>query len=242
MKIRYFDTLESTNNYCKLLNLKSVEEFTVIYAGKQSAGIGQQGNVWVSEPYKNLTFSLILKPSFLSASDQYQLTMMLAVATAETVSTCLPHCKTSIKWPNDIYVDDNKICGILTTCRIQNGQLADAICGIGLNVNQTEFPSWLPNPVSMKAIDNKEHDISSILTLLLTKIQEQYYMMQSDSATLRARYLSLLYRRGIEASYRYQGHTIQATITGINSFGHLLLTSSSGETLCCDLKEIQFIK
>ena len=90
MDIRWFETLESTNNYCKLLDPKTVGEFTVICARRQTAGIGQQGNVWASEPYKNLTFSLILKPTFLAADEQYRLTMAIALAVAGRWSTRSP--------------------------------------------------------------------------------------------------------------------------------------------------------
>lgn len=241
MDIRYFDTLESTNNYCKLLDLDKVEEFTIIRAGQQTAGIGQKGNVWVSEPYKNLTFSLILKPTFIPAKAQYTLTMMIAVAVAESVAECLQQKDVFIKWPNDIYIYEKKICGILATSYIQQEKISHTICGIGLNINQTTFPDWIPNPVSLKLLDGKEHDLEIVLHSLIEKIRKYYNILKSDSTEIKEAYLSKLYRRGIEAEYKYKGVKIRGTILGVNDFGHLILMSTNRGTLNCDLKELEFI-
>ena len=241
MDIRYFDTLESTNLYCKLLDPDSVEEFTVICARTQTAGIGQPGNVWVSQPGANLTFSLILKPSFLAAADQYELTMMLAVAVAESVSQRVGTHPVAIKWPNDIYVGDKKICGILTTGQIHNTHLSQAICGVGLNVNQTTFPAWVPDPTSLKILTGTDHDIEGVLGDLLRQISLRYEQLKSDAEAIRTRYLQLLYRKDREASYETADGIVHATITGVDRFGHLLLRRADGTAMTCDIKTIRFI-
>ena len=296
--IRWFDTLESTNNYCKLLDPRSVGEFTVICARRQTAGIGQQGNVWVSEPDKNLTFSLILKPAFLAAEDQYNLTMALALAVAETLEQQLsvrrspfsvpsspfsvpsspfsvpsspfsvpsspfsvPSSPFSvlrspfsvlrspfsvhIKWPNDIYVGDRKVCGILVTNQLSGGHIASSICGIGLNVNQTRFPDWVPNPTSL-LLESPEHtpfDLDAVLDLLLNNIQLRYNQLRQPdgAAAIKADYLRRLYRLGIEADFIHEGQPLRATITGIDRYGHLQLTTADGATLTCAMKEIRFV-
>lgn len=242
MDIRFFDTLESTNNYCKLLDLTQVEEFTVICARNQTAGIGQQGNVWVSEPYKNLTFSLILKPTFLPASDQYQLTIAISVAVAETVSQLLPNHRTYIKWPNDIYVGDRKICGTLTINQLTGNEISSAICGIGLNVNQTVFPQWVPNPTSLKLLTCKDYDIEELLSLLTCNIEKCYLELHHDARNLHAKYMERLYRLGTMARYNYKGADINATITGINAFGQLQLLTDQNQAISCSIKEITFLQ
>ena len=255
--IRWFDTLESTNNYCKLLDINSVEEFTVVCARRQTAGIGQQGNVWVSEPDKNLTFSLILKPTFINAADQYNLTMALALAVAETLEQQLsaPHSPLSafrfplsaqIKWPNDIYVGDRKVCGILTTNHLSDGHISSSICGIGLNVNQTVFPDWVSNPTSLlleSPSGQNPFDLNAVLSALLDNILRRYSQLRQPSAfgTLRADYLRRLYRLGVEADYIHDGQPLRATITGIDRYGHLQLTTASGTSLSCAMKEIKFL-
>ena len=147
MKIEKFDTLPSTNQYCELLNLDETEEFTVIVARTQTAGIGQRGNHWEAKPDKNLTFSLVLKPTWLPVADQYQLTKAVSLGIADCLMPLIAEGdrRVRIKWPNDIYVDNNKICGILITHRITNGQIAASVVGIGLNVNQQTFPDWVPH-------------------------------------------------------------------------------------------------
>jgi len=242
MYIHYFDHLASTNNYCKLLDLNTVEEFTLICARNQTAGIGQQGNHWESEPYKNLTFSLILKPAFLAAADQYQLTMALALAITDFLDSELHRDDITIKWPNDIYVGNSKICGTLVTCQLQKDHLANAICGVGLNVNQTIFPSWVPNPVSMVLIDNKQRDLDALLPLLAHHIENRYRSLRvPDGTSLRQNYVNRLYRMGSRAAYVYKGETIEATITGIDHYGHLILNTSDGSDLICNMKEVRFI-
>ena len=261
--ILWFDSLESTNNYCKLLDLNTVEEFTVICARSQTAGIGQQGNHWASEPSKNLTFSLILKPTFLRAADQYSLTMAIALAIADTLDLLIsnpkrnqfaPSGRVQIKWPNDIYVGTpseqhyRKICGILVTNQLSGSHIATSICGIGLNVNQTCFPAWVPNPTSLLLEASAPPSptpfaIDTVLDTVLDCILHRYRQLSLHDGpdAIKTDYLSRLYRLGQEASYFYNGKTIRATITGIDHFGHLLLTTSTGSHLSCALKEISFL-
>jgi BirA family biotin operon repressor/biotin-[acetyl-CoA-carboxylase] ligase len=247
MDIRFFDKLESTNNYGKLLDPNTVGEFTVICARQQTAGIGQQGNIWVSEPYKNLTFSVILKPTFLAADEQYNLTMAIALAVADTVehqlSTLRSPFSVHIKWPNDIYVDDSKICGTLVTNQLCGSHISQSICGIGLNVNQTVFPDWLPNPTSLKQLISTDSDLEPLLQNILENLRDCYQQLKDHEGTddIKARYMSRFYRLGIEAEYIYNDSPIRATITGIDRYGHLQLTTANGLQLSCGMKEIKFI-
>lgn len=241
MNIQYHEALASTNEYCKLLDLNTVGEFTVIWAGTQTDGIGQQGNHWDSEPGKNLTFSIILKPTFLPASEQYKLTMAVAVAVAEWTERQLNGTPVKIKWPNDIYVGDKKICGILTSCNLHGGHVSDAICGIGLNVNQTHFANWIPNPVSLKQLTGTELDNGALIASLTEHIEQAYKLLQKKDKTLKERYLSRLYRLGAASRYRVKGTPVTATIEGVDDFGRLLLKKDDSDILVCNLKEIQFI-
>ena len=244
MKIEQFDTLPSTNQYCELLNLDETEEFTVIVARTQTAGIGQRGNHWEAETGKNLTFSLMLKPTWLPVADQYQLTKAVSLGIVDCLIPLIAEgeSRVHIKWPNDIYVDNNKICGILITHRIAGGQIVASVVGIGLNVNQEAFPSWVSNPISLKLLTAQEWALDEVLERLLKYIAERYEELQnSPIGALDAPYLQLLLRRGEEALYGYQEQTISATITDVNRFGHLQLVTDKGERLSCQLKEIQFL-
>ena len=245
MDIRFFDELESTNKYCKLLDTKSVGEFTVVVAHSQTAGIGQQGNVWVSEPGKNLTFSIILKPTFLAAADQWQLTMMLAVAVRKSIddiySKFIIHNSTLIKWPNDIYVGDKKVCGILTTATVSNGHISSAICGIGLNVNQVVFPEWVPNPTSLALITNRQFDLETILLSLLSDIEKEYQTLRVTPIYIKEEYLNNMYRIGVNSKFEHSGKVFTGRITGIDRFGRLIIATDDMGEKTFDLKEVKFI-
>lgn len=244
MKIHFFDTLPSTNRYCELLSPDETEEFDVIVAREQTDGIGQRGNRWVSEAGNNLTFSIILKPVFLSMADQYLLTKAVALGVRDWLVTIIPDGvrQVHIKWPNDIYVGDKKIGGILTQNSIQHGHLTRSIVGIGINVNQTVFPSAAGNATSVRLTTGKATDLQQSLEAVIDTVERRYRQLADKQRdTLDADYLSSLYRLGHPAPYRYHDSVITATICGVNRYGHLLLRVDDGQTLTCQLKEIQFL-
>ena len=234
--------MTSTNQYCELLNLDEVGEFTVIVARSQTAGIGQRGNHWSSEDGKNLTFSLILKPNFLPAADQFRITQAVSLAVVDTLVPLLPRWQGQIriKWPNDIYVASSKICGILVSNRLQHDTLQASIVGIGLNVNQTRFPDWVPNPVSIAQLLHEEIPLKPLLTQLCDRLACRYRRLQQHLDD-KEEYLSLLLNRGIESDYLYQGTRIRATLLDVNRYGHLQLVTSDGQPLSCGMKEIAFL-
>lgn len=244
MKIEKFDTLPSTNQYCELLNLSETEEFTVIVARTQTAGIGQRGNHWEAAPGKNLTFSLVMKPTWLPIADQYQLTKAVSLGIADYLMPLIAEGerRVRIKWPNDIYVDERKICGILITHRIAGGQIVASVVGIGLNVNQIDFLEWVPNPTSLGLLTGQEWPLDETLEKMLDCIAHRYSELRDNPiGTFDEPYLNLLLRRGVEAQYGYQGQTITATLLDVNRYGHLQLVTDKGERLSCQLKEIQFL-
>lgn len=242
MNLIRFDTLESTNKYCELLNLSDVEEFSVIWALSQTAGIGQRGNCWSSAPGQNLTFSLILKPAFLEASCQFLLTKAVSLGIIDFLSGLLGNdARLAIKWPNDIYVDCSKICGILVSNRLHGTAISHSICGIGLNVNQRQFPDWVPNPTSLSQITGRSHPLKPLLLSLVRHIELRYLALQSNPAALDEDYLSRLLFLGQERTYLIHGQPLRATIQGVSKQGHLLLLQSGTlAPISCDLKEIQF--
>lgn len=253
MRIEKFDSLESTNKYCEALDLGKVEDFTCYWALEQTAGIGQRGNHWESAPGENLTFSLVLHPSFLPADRQFKLTQALSLAIRDLLSTIHYPLPTHIKWPNDIYVGGKKICGTLVSTRLVGTQIASAVCGIGLNVNQTVFPDWVPNPTSLSLLTGKNYDLEPLLRQLLACIETRYNELRSGRDFGRE-YLDCLLNLGVEADYIiYSGVQIlptthyplpakvKATITGVDPHGRLLLTTADGRSLSCGMKEIAFL-
>ena len=242
MPIVRFDSLESTNKYCEALDLAQVGDFTCYWAIVQTAGIGQRGNCWASAPGENLTFSLVLHPSFLPADRQFRLTQALSLAICDFLSTFHFPFSTFIKWPNDIYVSGRKICGTLISAHISpfTSHLSTCICGIGLNVNQREFPDWVPNPTSVSLLTGQRHDLEPLLRQLLACIERRYNELKSGQDP-EPEYLDRLLNLGVPARYRYNEEEITATVTGVDPHGRLLLTASDGRRLSCGMKEISLL-
>lgn len=248
-KIHGLDSVESTNKYCEALDLMQVGDFTCFWASEQTAGIGQRGNHWASAPGENLTFSLVLHPTFLPAERQFKLTEALSLAIVDFFSIFNFHFSIRIKWPNDIYVGDKKICGTLISNRVtiqaitHSDNLAiisSAVCGIGLNVNQTAFPDWVPNPTSLCLLTGRHYELESLLMQLLQCIEVRYNALR-EGVDMEQEYLSHLLNLGIAARYKYEEKKIVATITGVDPHGRLLLTAEDGRRLSCGMKEIALL-
>ena len=239
MQIVRLDSVESTNKYCEVLDLAEVEDFTCYWALEQTAGIGQRGNHWHSAPGLNLTFSLVLKPVWLAAARQFMLTQAISLAITDLLATYHLPQTTHIKWPNDIYVGRKKICGTLTSARLAGDVIATAICGIGLNVNETDFPDWVPNPTSLRQLTGETYDPEEVLHTLLACIEHRYNALR-DGADISAEYLGLLLGRGEKRRYTYLGQPVTATIEGVDDYGRLLLTTDEGSQLCCNMKELAY--
>ena len=121
----------------------------VIATREQTAGRGQRGNSWEAEPGKNLTFSMLLRPRGLHAARQFELSMVVSLAIADAIDALLPQgVRTAVKWPNDIYIGMEKVCGILIENRLAGPFIEYSVAGIGININQRRFLSDAPNPTS----------------------------------------------------------------------------------------------
>lgn len=242
MTITHLDIVDSTHHYCQLLDLQQLEELALFWADFQTAGIGQRGNRWESQKGKNLTFSFILHPSFLAPAHQYRLTEALALGVVDWLQPLLPSHRVYIKWPNDIYVGHSKICGMLNEAHLGGSRFSSAIASIGLNVNQTSFPEWVPNPVSLKQLSGFDYHLEECLHSVMNCIKQRYEQLKKGGTNdIHCLYLERLLQRGEACFYRYQGEVIGATITDVNSYGHLQLFTNQGQQISCQLKEITYI-
>lgn len=240
MTIHSFDSLESTNKYCEALDLNEVGDFTCYWALRQTAGIGQRGNHWHASPGQNLTFSLVLKPTFLPADRQFRLTQTISLALVDMLSAFNLPFSVHIKWPNDVYVGNKKICGTLITTRLHGSHIESAICGVGLNVNEACFPDWVPNPTSLQQLTGKNYDLETLLQHLLQCIERRYAALRRGYDP-QSEYLAHLMNLGRAAKYIYQDDEIMAVITGVDDFGRLQLTTADGRRLSCAMKEISYV-
>lgn len=249
--IRWFDTVDSTNT--QLMNDKAALPDRSVYAALfQTAGRGQKGNRWESRPGENLTFSLLVKPRRLAVQEQFILSQVVALGLLDYLAA--EGVEARIKWPNDIYAGDRKICGTLIENTLEGAFIAASVAGIGLNLNQKQFDPAIPNPTSLSLETGRYYDVKAELPVLLAAINA--YLDQLDSAYARtgfdARYLERLYRRGewhcfeempsseIPTEHR-SGRRIEARILGIDTEARLLLEHRSGRLHAYGFKEIKYI-
>lgn len=236
-------SINSTNDYLHdLIRSGKCEDGTLVIANEQTAGRGLSDNIWESESGKNLTLSIFHIPDYLPPADQFMLNITVSLAVREFVAAALPKANVTVKWPNDVYIDDGKVAGIL----IQNGIIGDAfsysIIGIGINVNQESFLSGAPNPVSLIHYTFREFDLNKSLQLLINCIDEKFALLQTGHfEKLRDEYLWNLYRLGKWFGYKINGIFHIAKVSGITNFGQLMLRDSEEKDYVCDLKEVEFL-
>lgn len=150
----------------------------VVIAERQEAGRGQRGNSWSSTPGENLTFSVVLRPDFLPAERQFRISKAVALAVADTIAEA--GLRPAIKWPNDIYIGDRKVTGILIENDLMGPYLSRSVIGIGLNVNQTRFDPALPNPTSLAAEAGHPFDRAEVFISFYRHLAERYRTLAGE--------------------------------------------------------------
>lgn len=238
----FLESVDSTNTHLlRMLENERLAGGTLIHAGFQTAGRGADNSNWESEAGSNLTFSFVLYPDFLAAEAQFALNKFISLGIADFLSDHISR-QVKIKWPNDIYVDQNKIAGILVQNGIRGNSFQFSIIGIGLNVNQLEFSPAASRPVSMRMVTGKNYDLEEILDQLCQALDRRYSQLASGGMkALDEDYLHLLYRYGEVADYEIGGERCQARISGISKYGRLVLEISKEKILECDMKEVVFL-
>lgn len=240
--ILIFDTLESTNAHAfKIIEQQqTIEDFTVIVTQNQTAGKGQRGNTWLSEPQKNCLFSIILNPVHIPANNQFILSQTISVAILQTIQN---YCNTvHIKWPNDIYVGSKKIAGILIENIIMGSHISKSVIGVGLNCNQTEFETTLPNPTSLAIETNTTYDYLHVITEIVSRTKELYNKLSNNRLHIEQCYDNALYQKNIVAPYIDANGLFEATIIGVEPSGKLIVKDTNSQIRSYNFKEIEFVK
>ncbi|HEX2969892.1 MAG TPA: biotin--[acetyl-CoA-carboxylase] ligase [Bacteroidales bacterium] len=240
-KIIYKDQLPSTNTYAlELIDSGKPEEGTIICTDRQTTGRGQPGNSWESEPLKNLTFSLILYPEFIDPSCQFLVSMTISLGIRDFINKHAVF--SSIKWPNDIYVNDDKIAGILIESSTMGGNIRFMIVGIGININQEEFRSQAPNPVSLKHVTGKTYDLPECLNDLTACIDSRYNELKEGRIEeIRKDYHRNLYRINKWTMFRDDSGEFTGRIQNVDDDGRLTIELKSGENRFYYFREVVFI-
>jgi BirA family biotin operon repressor/biotin-[acetyl-CoA-carboxylase] ligase len=227
----------STNALAKeLLQKKELTAPFFAQANFQSGGRGQHLKTWESKPNENLLFSLVLKPHNISIENQFAISKAVAVGILEVLQQNISNV--SIKWPNDIYIGNKKVAGILIENIISGTNIEHCIIGIGLNVNQTEFSKDLPNPISLKQILSKDINISNIRDEIIDRI----FSRITNSNYSNDVYLKNLYRKGELGQFKEKnGEVFLGVILGINTIGQLTLRVENNQHKEFHNSEIEYI-
>lgn len=240
MKIIKLENIGSTNLYSQdLLSAGKVMETTVVYSLSQTKGRGMGKNVWLSEDNKNLLFSLIVFPD-LKAESHFSLSMIVSLAIWEYL--ILKGVEAKIKWPNDIWVQNKKLAGILIENSIMGDRIKSSIIGVGLNLNQTDFPAEIPNPVSLSQLTNKAYNIDNEIVTISNLINNAIASLsKSDFLSIRKNYLSKLYRFNELSEFKSNDRAFKGTIISVNQTGHLVVKESADNISEFYFKEIEFV-
>ena len=231
--------MASTNAECKN---PCYAHGDAVVAVEQTAGRGQRGNTWSSRAGENLTFSLVWEADFLAAKEQFVLSEAVALAVVDTLAGY--GIEATVKWPNDIYVGHKKICGILIEHDLGvAGRLARTIVGIGLNVNQTEFEEWIPNPTSIALLTGERRGTNDVFGDLYEALEHRFEQLKDARQQVQADYLGHLYRLNKPSTYALpNGKRFRGTIRDVRPTGELLVEHEEGGFVKPYLfKEIEFV-
>lgn len=232
----HFDELPSTNDHAlELIALaqkgtakSKPPEGTVVRADTQTAGRGQYGSRWLTEAGQNLTLSVILYPTWLEIGAQFYLSMAVALALRDTLRPLAP---TSIKWPNDIYLNGRKTAGVLIQNAIGSSGIQSSVVGIGLNVNQSVFPPEIAEKATSLALETGQNfNLDTLQGALFENLERRYLQLRSGQReTIRNEYTSHLYKLNEVATYALPDDTTFTAIQrGVDESGHLLLETERG--------------
>ncbi|MBP3331331.1 MAG: biotin--[acetyl-CoA-carboxylase] ligase [Tidjanibacter sp.] len=212
-----------------------------IIALEQTAGRGQRGNRWVCRAGENLTFSMVLEPTFLHAAKQFLLSESVALGVADALAGF--GIEARIKWPNDIYVGDMKICGILIENDLRGAELSRSIVGVGLNVNQDDFDPSLPNPTSMCLETEQHYDIMAVFGAVYDAVMARYNLLVAgEYSVLSDDYLGLLYGLDeLRTFARPDGSRFAGIIRDVRPSGELVIEHDDSHLETFLFKEVQYV-
>lgn len=233
---------ESTNlTLKKVVREQHPDEGSMVITDYQTAGRGEMGNSWYSSKGVNLLFSLLIYPREVKANEQFIISRMVSLAVKHMLDRFTDDIR--IKWPNDIYWRDRKMAGMLIENDIQGKVIENAIIGIGININQHSFPSFLPNPVSLRQVTATQHDRDNLLEIFMREFFLLYRdFRQGKTAAIEDAYMHNLYRVNGDYWFEDSHGRFRAIIDDILPSGHMVLrTLESDELRRYAFKEVAFV-
>jgi len=237
-----YPTLSSTNSFAiEYLSKNNPSEGTVISTPEQTAGRGQIGSKWESEADKNINLSIILYPKFLMPRLQFALSQAASLAVRSFLEDYISD-DIEVKWPNDIYINNKKIAGILIQNTLSGSMIRNSVIGIGINVNQELFLSDAPNPTSLKILTQKNFDLDSLNQNLCWHVEKWYLRLKSNQSYVEETYQAALYRKGKLALFEDMNtkSVFEGTIMETSTTGKLKIVTSGGVREF-NMKEVRFL-
>ena len=211
------NSVDSTNNYAaNLLKEEIIENGAVVMADFQTNGRGQRSNVWHSDPGMNLCASFVYLPANLALNDLITINWWVSLSVIELLNKF--SVKARIKWPNDIFVEDLKVGGLLIETVNQGSQIKSIIIGVGINVNQLDFNTI--QATSIKKISGIHHNIDDMLWSLCDSLSSNMPLL-SQRDLLKSTYEAHLFRAGLKQKFLVADHAVFGEIQGVGSSGQL---------------------
>ncbi len=241
----------STNSYAiAQLQANLSKHGTAYFAHKQTAGKGQRGKTWNTEPSSNIILSIVLEMPYLSTQLQFPLSCSIALAChdffsfytqAVTKLNVENQANCSIKWPNDIYWGDKKAAGMLIENVYRGSDWKWAVVGIGMNINQLFFPESLPNPISLAQITGQQYPVIALAKELCGMVEKRWQQLLEQPSLLQlTAYNKLLYRLNKQVKFRKGAIVFEAGIKGVNSYGQLVIQQQGIES-CIDFGTVEMV-
>lgn len=238
--------VDSTNTWVKA-HARMLDMPVMVYAADQRAGRGQRGNSWESEPGANLTCSMLFEPAGVAPRDQFAVSEAVALAVCGLLDTLSGGVVAScVKWPNDIYAGDRKICGILIEHSLYGPEtIRHTIAGIGVNLNQMRFLSDAPNPVSLAQLTGGRYDVDSAARMLAGMVAARVESAADarGRAALHREFMSRLWRGTGIWPFRdtRTGERFEASVAGIAAAGTLCLRDTAETIRTYAFKEVEWL-
>lgn len=238
--LRIYQTIDSTNKEAaRLLAAGENLHGTAILGFVQTDGRGQYGRNWYSEPGLHLAMSIILQPKDMNTFELPLLSMKISLAVLRTIKKIEDYIQPKIKWPNDIYVDDKKLAGILVENSLSSTKVQHSIIGIGMNVNEVYFPEYIPNAISLHMLSGKNYLLEQIATNVQNEIMN---IIDETKEDWKPEYDRFVYGLGLQNSFDNNGEIIFGKIEGIGNDGKILLQKEDGERLSYFAHELKWLK
>ena len=238
----YLDHVDSTNRYAAdYLQSHQPSNPCVIHTNHQTEGRGQYGRTWVSEKNESLCFSLIIPSVNLPLTKLFLLHCITSLSIVKQLQHYYPELNFAIKWPNDIYCLDKKICGILIQNVIKHDIVQDTILGIGINVNNSHF-SNLHQASSLYILCQRMLDLNTLMDAIVREIIDRFQIFCDNEDQLLAAYNELLFCKNTEVEWMLNEHFFQARIIEVNSLGQIQLRTQNENIQWYSFGEIQYVR